>query len=72
MWRRFGRDSSRLDLFAAVRHIPCVAFVQGVWAFLRVRKKFWLLPIIVFLFGFGILIVFSRDSAIAPFNYTLF
>ncbi len=49
-----------------------MAFVQGVWAFLRVRKKFWLLPIIVFLFGFGILIVFSRDSAIAPFNYTLF
>jgi len=46
-----------------------MAFLTGVWAFLKDRKKFWLLPIIVFLFGFGILIVFSGGSAIAPFVY---
>ena len=49
-----------------------MAFLNGVWAFLKDRKKFWLLPIIVFLLGFGLLIVFSRGSAIAPFVYTLF
>ena len=49
-----------------------MAFLKGVWAFLKDRKKFWLLPIIVFLLGFGILIAFSSGSAIAPFVYTLF
>ena len=49
-----------------------MAFLKTVWAFLKDRKKFWLLPIIVFLLGFGILIVFSSGSAIAPFVYTLF
>ena len=47
-------------------------FIKDLWGFLRNRKKFWLLPIIVILLGFGILIVFSTGSAIAPFIYTLF
>jgi hypothetical protein len=47
-------------------------FIKDLWGFLRNRKKFWLLPIIVILLGFGILIVFSAGSAIAPFIYTLF
>ena len=42
------------------------------WAFLRERKKFWLLPIIVFLSFLGILIVMTEGSAVAPFIYTLF
>ena len=46
--------------------------LKAVWGFLKDRKKFWLLPLIVFLSGFGILIVFSSGSAIAPFVYTLF
>jgi hypothetical protein len=49
-----------------------MAFLKDVWCFLEDRKKFWLLPIIVMLLGFGILIVFSSGSAIAPFVYTLF
>ena len=49
-----------------------MGFLKGVWAFLKDRKKFWLLPIVVFLLGFGILIGFSSGSAIAPFVYTLF
>lgn len=45
---------------------------KDLWGFLKVRKKFWLLPIILVLLLFGFLIVFSSGSAIAPFIYTLF
>jgi hypothetical protein len=47
-------------------------FLADIWGFLRERKKFWLLPIILILLTFGILIVGSSGSAIAPFIYTLF
>jgi hypothetical protein len=43
-----------------------------LWAFLRERKKFWLLPIVMVLMLFGGLIVLTQGSAIAPFIYTLF
>jgi len=43
-----------------------------LWGFLRVRKKWWLTPIILFLILLGALIVFTSGSAIAPFIYTLF
>ena len=43
-----------------------------LWAFMRVRKKWWLGPIFVVLALFGALIVFSQGSALAPFVYTLF
>ena len=43
-----------------------------LWQFLKQRKKFWLLPIIVVLALFGALLVFAQGSAIAPFIYTLF
>jgi hypothetical protein len=47
-------------------------FLQDLWGFIKTRKKFWLLPIIVSLLLFGALIVFTSGSAIAPFIYTLF
>jgi len=47
-------------------------FLRDLWAFLKVRKKFWLLPIIIVLLLFGVLIVLTSGSAIAPFIYTLF
>jgi uncharacterized protein DUF5989 len=43
-----------------------------VWAFMRVRKKFWLLPIFVLLLLLGALMVFSQTSVLAPFIYTIF
>ncbi|WP_425082403.1 DUF5989 family protein [Ruegeria arenilitoris] len=49
-----------------------MSFVSELWTFLRVRKKFWLIPIIVVLAFFGALIVLSQGSAVAPFIYTLF
>ena len=45
---------------------------KEIWLFLKVRKKWWLMPIIVFLFLLGALIVFTEGSALAPFIYTLF
>jgi hypothetical protein len=47
-------------------------FLRDLWGFLRVRKKYWLLPIIISLMLLGILIFASSGSAIAPFIYTLF
>jgi hypothetical protein len=46
--------------------------VFELWAFMRERKKFWLLPIITVLLLFGALIVLTQGSAVAPFIYTLF
>ncbi|HJU69416.1 MAG TPA: DUF5989 family protein [Gemmatimonadaceae bacterium] len=43
-----------------------------LWAFMRERKKFWLLPILVVLFLVGSLLVFAQGSALAPFIYTIF
>jgi len=47
-------------------------FVLELWAFMRERKKFWLLPIVLILVLFGALIVLTQGSAVAPFIYTLF
>jgi len=47
-------------------------FIAELWTFLRVRKKFWLLPILVMMALLGGLVVFSQGSAIAPFIYTIF
>jgi len=47
-------------------------FLKDLWGFLMVRKKFWLLPIILFLVLFGALIVLTGGSAIAPFIYAIF
>jgi hypothetical protein len=47
-------------------------FAKDLWGFLKVRKKYWLLPIILTLLIFGVLIVLTSGSAIAPFIYTLF
>lgn len=45
---------------------------KDLWAFMRERKKFWLVPIIIVLLLLGILVVFAQGSVIAPFIYTLF
>ena len=49
-----------------------VSFVREFSVFLRVRKKFWLVPILVVIAMFGGLIVFSEGTAVAPFIYTIF
>lgn len=47
-------------------------FMQDLWQFLKVRKKFWMLPIIIILVLLGALVVASQQSALATFIYTLF
>jgi hypothetical protein len=47
-------------------------FLAELWRFMRARKKFWLVPIIVMMVVFGALVVLSQGSAVAPFIYTLF
>ena len=49
-----------------------LSILSEFWAFLKVRKKWWLTPIVVVLVLLGFLIVFSQGSALAPFIYTLF
>ncbi len=51
---------------------PMIGLLQEFWAFLRVRKKWWLAPIVLILILFGGLIVFTQGSALAPFVYTIF
>lgn len=46
--------------------------LTDLWAFMRVRKKFWLLPIMLVLVLLGGLLIFAQGSAVAPFIYTLF
>ena len=47
-------------------------FVLELWAFMKERKKFWLLPIVIVLALVGTLIVLTQGTAVAPFIYTLF
>ena len=49
-----------------------MSFLKEFWEFLRERKKYWLIPIIIVLVLFGGLIILSQGSAIAPFIYTIF
>ena len=48
------------------------SLLRELWAFMRVRKKWWLLPIIVTMLLVGLLIAFAQGSALAPFIYTIF
>jgi hypothetical protein len=47
-------------------------FLKEFWEFLKFRKKYWLLPILIVLVLFGGLIILSQGSAVAPFVYTIF
>ena len=63
-WKKYGETvlmfETAIDLF------------KDIWAFLRERKKYWLLPLIVSLVMVGALIILSQASVIAPFIYTIF
>lgn len=48
------------------------AIIREFWSFLKVRKKWWITPIILFLVTLGALLVFAKGSALAPFIYSLF
>jgi hypothetical protein len=49
-----------------------MSFVAELWQFMRTRKKYWLLPIVIMMALFGGLIVLTQGTAVAPFIYTIF
>lgn len=49
-----------------------MGLIKELWAFMKERKKFWLLPIIIVMLTVGALLVFAQGSALAPFIYTIF
>jgi hypothetical protein len=49
-----------------------MSFLKELWAYMRTRKKYWLVPILVVMVALGVLIVLAQGSAVAPFIYTLF
>ncbi|MGH9349992.1 MAG: DUF5989 family protein [Vicinamibacterales bacterium] len=49
-----------------------MSLVGELWAFMRERKKWWLLPVIIVMLVVGTLLVFAQTSALAPFIYTIF
>lgn len=54
------------------RYLDMIELLKDLWAYMKVRKKYWLLPLILILILLGVLIVFSSGTAVAPFIYTLF
>jgi len=49
-----------------------IEFIKELWSFMMVRKKFWLMPLIVMLLLLGSLLILAQGSIVAPFIYTLF
>ncbi len=49
-----------------------LSLLSELWVFLKIRKKFWLFPIVFMMVVFGALVILSQGSAVAPFIYTLF
>jgi hypothetical protein len=60
------------DLHRTKRKTNRISLWKEVWRYLRVRKKWWLAPMLVILLGLGTVIVFTEGSVFAPFFYTLF
>jgi hypothetical protein len=66
-----ARAQARIDE-GSVLEVSGMGFVAELWRFIRVRKKFWLLPILIMMVAFGGLVLLTKGSAVAPFIYTLF
>jgi len=49
-----------------------MSLLQELWRFMRVRKKYWLMPVVLLMLVVGGLVVLTKGSAVAPFIYTLF
>ncbi len=65
-------DKKRSSQNGYEKSILNMSFIKEFWNFLKIRKKYWLLPIILVLVLFGGLIVLSQGSAVAPFIYAIF
>jgi hypothetical protein len=68
----FFRGGFGKAILKRAQETKAMEFLRDLWGFMRTRKKYWLIPIIIILLLFGLLIVLTSGSAIAPFIYTLF
>ena len=66
------KKTSSVWIFQKGVEVSKLSILNEFWEFLKVRKKWWLLPIVVIMFLLGLLILFTESSAVAPFIYTLF
>lgn len=67
-----GLIESRMAPYHRSMAFEKLSIFKDIWDFLRVRKKWWLAPILLILIPFGLLLIFAQTSALAPFIYTLF
>ena len=65
-------DKKKIYYYKFKKTVLMIELFKELLEFLKINKKFWLLPIIIFLFLFGGLIILTQGTAIAPFIYTLF
>ena len=65
-------DQEKRQITKHEKTVLMIEFLKEFWDFLKVRKKYWLLPILIILVLFGSLIVLSQGTAVAPFIYTIF
>lgn len=49
-----------------------MSIISELWTFMRARKKFWLVPIVIMMLAFGTLLILAQSTAVAPFIYTIF
>jgi hypothetical protein len=49
-----------------------MSFLAEIWSYMRIRKKFWLAPLVIIMVIFGGLVILAKGSAVAPFIYTIF
>jgi hypothetical protein len=49
-----------------------MSFLSEIWSYMKIRKKFWLAPLVLIMVVFGGLIILAKGSAVAPFIYTIF
>lgn len=72
--KRFDFESNHTDnmLGGVAMARSKFAIVGELWQFMKIRKKWWLGPIVLMLLALGLLLVFTQGSALAPFIYTLF
>ena len=66
------RNSNGIRFFSEGEVMSRLAIYKELWEFMKVRKKWWLAPIVIMLVLLGALIVFTESSALAPFIYALF
>jgi hypothetical protein len=67
-----GADCAGNHAAAILKEKAVLGFVAELWAFLRVRKKYWLMPVLIMVVVIGGLLVLANGSVVAPFIYTLF